>query len=164
MQIQSTTELFDLGVMKLANYQTSDFFLVDSIFTLNATSFLLTFKIDSFFSKISLISGISSVFSRIWDISAKLRKTAHFSDFNIRSWLSTTNCKLNKRCECHARFRSIVIELRPNVSELYYNRGICHYYLHNYYSAIDDFTTALVDTPEDSEYLFARSMSFVASN
>jgi len=31
MQIQSTTEMFDLGVMKLASYQTSDFFLVDSL-------------------------------------------------------------------------------------------------------------------------------------
>jgi hypothetical protein len=78
----------------MAGYQTSDLFLMDSIFTLKATSLLDTFMIDTFFSKTSLISGRSGVFSRILDILAKLRKTAHFFDFNIRSWRATTNCKL----------------------------------------------------------------------
>ena len=50
--------------------------------------------IGPFFSKTSLISGISGVFSRIWDISAKLRKTARFFDFNIHGWRATINCKL----------------------------------------------------------------------
>jgi hypothetical protein len=42
------------------------------IVTLSATFFYLT--IDSVFSKISLMSGISSVFSRIWGYIGKIEK------------------------------------------------------------------------------------------
>ena len=51
------------------------------------------------------------LFSRISDILGKLRKKARFSDLNIRRWRATTNCKLYKRCECHARFRSMILSV-----------------------------------------------------
>ena len=50
MQIQSTTELFDLGVMKLARYQTSDFFLVDSLDDVKEGKNLATDNIVGFFA------------------------------------------------------------------------------------------------------------------
>jgi len=48
-------------------------------------------------------------FFRISDTPENLRKKAGFFDFNIRRWRTTINCKPYKKCECHARFRSMIL-------------------------------------------------------
>ncbi|KPA14463.1 hypothetical protein MHK_005330, partial [Candidatus Magnetomorum sp. HK-1] len=53
--------------------------------------------------------------------------------------------EFNKIIENHSNF--------SNFSESYYNRGICYYYLKKYNEAINDFSTALVNNPNDQEYL-----------
>jgi hypothetical protein len=96
----------------MASYQTSDFFLVDSMFTLNATSFLLIFYDRPFFSKnISGISYIKHFFSHISDILAKLKKQLAFSIsiFGVGELQQIVNYKLYKkvRTSCMFSFHDI---------------------------------------------------------
>lgn len=89
-----------------------------SRFTLNATSFLLTFKIDSFFSKnISDIKDIRNFFSHIGYISKIEKKQLNFSIsiFKVDELQQIVNYTI--RYAHHACFRSMILRVFPLIIE-----------------------------------------------
>lgn len=54
-------------------------------------------------------------------------------------------------CKAKINILTNAIELEPNNSTAYYNRGFSHYALKNYTQAISDFTKAIEFDPEDDE-------------